>query len=66
MQKVEGRIQFGQPSWVRGPRLVQVRGRVAGEARPEGVQQGWGPAVEGHDGPLNRQPQGVPHGQGLA
>ena len=54
------------PPRVRGPRLVQVRGRVLGVARPEGVQQGWGAAVEGHGRPCSRQPQGVPHGQGLA
>ena len=33
-------------------------------AGPEGVQQGWGAAAEGHGGPRSRQLQGVPHGQG--
>ena len=63
---MERRIQLGHPSRVRGPRLVQVRGRVPGVARPEGVQQGWGAAAEGHGRPCSRQPQGVPHGQGPA
>ena len=49
-----------------GPRLVQVRGRVPGVGRPEGVQQGWGAAAEGHGGPRSRQLQGMPHGQGPA
>ena len=66
MYKVECRIPFGHSSWVRGPRLVQVQGRVPGAARPEGVQQGRGAAVEGYGGPRARQPQGVPHGQGPA
>ena len=48
------------------PAQVQVRGRVPGVARPEGVQQGWGAAAEGHGRPRSRQPQGVPHGQGPA
>ena len=54
------------PTRVRGPRLVQVRGPVPGAARPEGVQQGWGAAVEGHGGPRTPRPQGVSHGQGPA
>ena len=66
MWKVECRVQIGHFSWVCGSRLVQVRGRVPGAAPPEGVQQGWGAAVEGHGGPRARQPQGVPHGQGPA
>ena len=49
------------PPRVLGPRLVQVRGRVPGAARPEGVQQGSGAAAEGHGRPCSRQPQGVPH-----
>ena len=49
-----------------GPRLVQVRGRVPGSAHPEGVQQGWGAAEEGHGRPRARHLQGVPHGQGPA
>ena len=52
--------------WVCGTSSVQVRGRVPGAARPEGVQQGWGAAAEGHGRPCSRQPQGVPHGQGPA
>ena len=56
MQKVERRLQFRHPSWVRGLRLVQVRGRVPGAARPEGVQQGWGAAVEEQGGPCACQP----------
>ena len=59
-------IQLGHSRRVRGPRLVQVRGRVPGVARPEGVQQGWGATAEGHGRPRSRQPEGVPHGQGPA
>ena len=66
MYKVECRVQLGHSSFICGPCLVQVRGRVPVAARPEGVQQGWGAAVEGHGGPRARQPQGVPHGQGPA
>ena len=66
MLKVECRVQLRHSSWVSGPRLVQVRGRIPGAARPEGVQQGWGAAVEGHGGPRARQPQGVSNGQGPA
>ena len=61
---MERRIQLGHSPRVCGPRLVQARGRVPGVARPEGVQQGWGAAAEGHGGPRSRQPQGIPHGQG--
>ena len=63
---MERRIQLRHSPRVRGPRLVQVRGRVPGVARPEGVQQGWGAAAEGHGRTCSRQPQGVPHGQGPA
>ena len=63
---MERRIQLGHSPRVRGPRLVQVRGRVPGVARPEGVQQGWGATVEGHGRPRSRHPEGVPHGQGPA
>ena len=63
---MERRIQLGHSSRVRGPRLVQVWGRVPGVARPEGVQQGWGATAEGHGRPRSRQPEGVPHGQGPA
>ena len=56
MQKVERRIRFGHSFWVRGPCLVEVRGRVPGAVRPEGMQQGCGAAVEGHGGPCARQP----------
>ena len=63
---MKGRIQLGHSPRVRGPRLVQVRGRVPRVARPEGVQQGWGAAAEGHGRPCSRQPQVVPHGQGPA
>ena len=59
--KVERRIRLGHSPRVCGPRLVQVRGRVPGVARPEGVQQGWGAAAEGHGGPRSRQLQGIPH-----
>ena len=62
----ERRIQLGHCPRVRGPRLVQVRGRVPGVARLEGVQQGWGAAAEGHGRPCSREPQGVPHAQGPA
>ena len=63
---MERRIQLGHSPRVCGPRLVQVRGRVPGVARPEGVQQGWGAAAEGHGVPRPRQLQGFPHGQGPA
>ena len=66
VERVERRIQLGHSPWVCGPRLVQVRGRVPGAVRPEGVKQGWGAAAEGHGRPRSRQPQGVPHGQGPA
>ena len=61
---MECRVQLGHSSWVCGPCLVQVRGRVPGVARHEGMQQGRGAAVEGHGGLRAYQPQGVPHGQG--
>ena len=63
---MERRIQLRHSPRVCGPRLVQVRGRVLGVARSEGVQQGWGAAAEGHGRPRSRQRQGVPHGQGPA
>ena len=63
---MERRIQLGHSPRVCGPRLVQPRDRVPGVARPEGVQQGWGAAAEGHGGPRSRQLQGIPHGQGPA
>ena len=54
------------PPGVCGPRLVQVRCRVHGAACPQGVQQGWGAAVEGRGRPFARLPQRVPHRQGAA
>ena len=61
MKKVECGVQLGHSPRICGLRLVQVRGRVPGEARPAGVQQGWGAAAEGHGRPRARQSQGVPH-----
>ena len=63
---MECRIQLGHSPRVRGPRLVQVRGRVPGVTRPEGVQQGLGATAEGHGRPRSRQSERVPHGQGPA
>ena len=47
-------VQFGHSRRVRDPRLVQVRGRVHGVARPQGVQQGRGAGVEGGGRPFAR------------
>ena len=66
MQEVECCVQLRHSCGVCGPRLVQVRGRVPGAVCPDGMQQGWGAAVEGHGGSRARQPQGVSHGQGPA
>ena len=60
--RVERRVQLGHSPRVCGPRLVQGRGCVPGAARPEGLQQGWGAAAEGHGRPRARQL----HGQGPA
>ena len=43
---MECRVQLGQSSQVRGPRLVQMRGHVSGVACSQGVQRGCGAAVE--------------------
>ena len=50
---------------VRGPRLVQVRGCAHGVACPQDVQHGQGAAVEGGGRIFARQPQRVPHRQGV-
>ena len=63
---MERGIKLGHSPRVCGPHLFQVRGRVPGVARPEGVLQGWGAAAEGHGRPRSRQPQVVPYGQGWA
>ena len=66
VQEVERRVQLGYPSQVSGPCLAPVLGCVHREARPQGVQQGRGAAVEGGGRPLARQPQRVPNSQGPA